>query len=122
MLSSDYKLIAFARYTTLGGSIVIVGATAAVTRNCSLFYNNTGSVNIRVGTPGPITAANTPANLTTEWSRAIGNLLPIATSGTALRGLTLTQVNDTTYQILATDLGAVAQESAVWFGLFTLAV
>jgi hypothetical protein len=117
MYGVDYKLIAYASYTTVGGAIQ-AGFTA---RNCSLFYNNAGSVNIRVGTPGPLTAANTPANLATEFSRAIGNLVPVVTVGTAARAASITQVNDTTYQILATDLAVPgAAESAIWFGLFTL--
>jgi len=121
MLGNDYKLIAYMSYSTVSGLLVVSGS-----RNCSAFLNPpapVGSVNIRIGTPGPLTAANTPANLTTEWSRAIGNLLPIVTVGTALRVATLTQVNDTTYQILCTDMVVpTAAQSAIWFGLFMLAV
>ena len=121
MLGNAYKLIAFASYSTIGGAGVIAGSAV---RNCSLFWNTPtlGSVNIRVGTPGPLALANTPANLATEWSRGIGNLLPIVTSGTAAVSLTLTQVNDTTYQILAVDTAGAAADAVVWFGLFTLAV
>jgi hypothetical protein len=116
MYGVDYKLIAFMNYSTVTGALVVTSA-----RNCSGFYNGVGSVNIRVGTPGPLTAANTPANLATEFSRAIGNLLPVIRVGTAATAATITQVNDTTYQILQTDLAAPgAAEGVIWFGLFTL--
>lgn len=112
------KLIAYARYTTVGGAL------AAVTvRNCSLFYNgivNLGDVIIRVGTPGPLTAANTPASLSTEWSRSVQNVLPIVVLGTAARTATIVQIDDTTYNILATDFAGTPAESAVWFALYTL--
>jgi len=118
MLFQDHKLIAYANYSTVGGAGIVAGFTAV---NCSLFKNvAAGSVNIRVGTPGPLTLANTPANLSTEWSRSVGNLFAIVTVGTAALAATLTQVNDTTYQILAVDTGGVAAESVIWFGLFTL--
>lgn len=113
------KLIAFASYTTVGGAI----AAGAVTRNCSMFYNGVGDVFVRVGTPGPLTAANTPAGVNTEWSRAITNLLPIVVVGTAGNIVTVAQTNSTTYDILAfAVLAGGAAESAVWFGLFQIAV
>jgi len=123
MLGNDYKLIAYMQYTTVGGAPVNNIIIPTGSRNCSAVYIGVGSVQIRVGYPGPITAANTPAGVTTEWSRNISNLLPIVTVGTALTAATLTQVNGTTYAILTTDMAAPgAKEAAIWFGLFVLAV
>jgi len=122
----DFKLIAFASYSTVGGSQAAMLATF-VGQNCSAFYTDGGGavgiVNIRVGPPGPLTAIATPAAATTEWSRAIGNILPVVTTGTSAITATVTQVNDTTYQVRSYNCGTAAlTESIIWFGLYTLAV
>jgi len=118
----DFKLIAYASYSTVGGSQAATLLTFHG-QNCSIFWSATGIVQIRVGTPGPLALIATPAAATTEWSRAIGNILPIVTPGTTARTATVTQVDDTTYQVRSYDLAVPAlAESIIWFGLYTLAV
>jgi len=76
-----------------------------------------------VGPPGPLTNVNTPAGVNTEWSRAITNLLPVIVVGTAANIGTIAQTNNTTYDILTfAALAGGAAESAIWFGLFQIAV
>ena len=117
-MDAPIKLIAYMSYSTLTGALVVSGS-----RNCSGFYNVVGDVRIRVGPPGPLSNVNTPAGVTTEWSRAITNLLPCVVCGTALRMATVAQGNDTTYTILTfnSSTGAAA-DSAVWFALYQIAV
>jgi len=122
----DFKLIAFASYSTVGGSQAAMLATF-VGQNCSAFYTDGGGavgiVNIRVGTPGPLTAIATPAAANTEWSRAVGNVLPVVTTGTGTIFGVVVPVDSTTYQVRTWDPAAnAAAESIVWFGLYTLAV
>jgi len=118
----DFKLIAYASYSTVGGSQAATLLTFQG-QNCSIFWSATGIVQIRVGTPGPLTLIATPAAATTEWSRALGNILPVVTTGTGTIFGVVVQVDDTTYQVRTYDVTANAlAESIVWFGLYTLAV
>jgi len=114
------KLIAYAHYDTIGGSQAATLLTFAG-QNCSIFWSNPGIVQIRVGTPGPLTLIATPAALSTEWSRSIGNVLPVAICGTGTITPAVVFVDDTTYQVRTFDVTANAlAESIVWFGLYTL--
>lgn len=114
----DIKLIAYMLYSTATAALVVSGA-----RNCSGFYNGAGDVTIRIGTPGPLTAINTPASTSTEWSRAPQNVLPVTSvRSAAFLNVTVTWVDDTTYRITTFDDLAQAAEGALWFGLYTLIV
>lgn len=116
----DHKLIAYMLYSTATGALVVSGA-----RNCSGFRNGVGDVTIRVGTPGPLTAINTPASTSTEWSRAAQNVLPIVTPrGAGFIDVVIAQTDDTTYRITTWNAAAAALEAntGVWFALYTLIV
>jgi len=117
-MDAPIKLIAYMSYSTVTNALVVTGS-----RNCSGFWTAVGIVDIRVGPPGPLTGAAAPAAATTEWSRAVGNILPVVVIGTAARSASVIQTNDTTYQINTWDLAVPgAAESAIWFGLFQIAV
>lgn len=96
------NLIAYIAYSTATGAVVVANGGAAA-MNASAVWTATGISHVRIGPPGPLTAANTPANdANSAWGLDVGNCFPIVTVvGAPALGVTyqLIRTNSTTWQI-----------------------